>query len=51
MVKTNFVHLHLYKLSEKLADEIWKIMRLSTGYGAPTRGDFCPRRKSMIWFR
>ena len=26
MEKTNFVHLHIYKLSEKLADEIWKIV-------------------------
>jgi len=24
MEKTNFVHLHIYKLSEKLADKIWK---------------------------
>jgi four helix bundle protein len=26
MEKTNFVHLHIYKLSEKLADEIWKVV-------------------------
>jgi four helix bundle protein len=26
MEKTNFVHLHIYKLSEKPADEIWKIV-------------------------
>lgn len=26
MEKTNFLHLHIYKLSEKLADEIWKIV-------------------------
>ena len=26
MEKTNFVHLHIYKLSEKLADEIWKMV-------------------------
>lgn len=26
MEKTNFVHLHIYKLSERLADEIWKIV-------------------------
>ena len=26
MEKTNFVHLHIYKLSEKLADEIWRIV-------------------------
>ena len=26
MEKTNFVHLHIYKLSETLADEIWKIV-------------------------
>ena len=26
MEKTNFVHLHIYKLSEQLADEIWKIV-------------------------
>ena len=26
MEKTNFVHLHIYKLSEKLADEIWNIV-------------------------
>ena len=26
MEKTNFVHLHIYRLSEKLADEIWKIV-------------------------
>jgi len=26
MEKTSFVHLHIYKLSEKLADEIWKIV-------------------------
>jgi len=26
MEKTNFVHLHIYRLSEKLADEIWRIV-------------------------
>ena len=26
MEKTNFEHLHIYKLSEKLADQIWKIV-------------------------
>jgi four helix bundle protein len=26
MEKTNFVHLHIYKLSEKLADQIWGIV-------------------------
>jgi four helix bundle protein len=26
MEKTNFVHLHIYKLSEKLADQIWRIV-------------------------
>ena len=26
MEKTNFVHLHIYKLSEKLADKIWNIV-------------------------
>jgi four helix bundle protein len=26
MEKTNFVHLHIYKLSEQLSDEIWKIV-------------------------
>ena len=26
MEKTNFVHLHIYKLSEQLADEIWDIV-------------------------
>jgi four helix bundle protein len=26
MEKTNFVHLHIYKLSEKLADQIWSIV-------------------------
>jgi four helix bundle protein len=26
MKKTNFVHLHIYRLAEKLADEIWKIV-------------------------
>jgi four helix bundle protein len=26
MEKTNFVHLHIYKLSEQLADEIWNIV-------------------------
>lgn len=26
MEKTNFVHLHIYRLSEKLADEIWKVV-------------------------
>jgi four helix bundle protein len=26
MEKTNFVHLQIYRLSEKLADEIWKIV-------------------------
>jgi len=26
MEKTNFVHLHIYKLSEKLADQIWWIV-------------------------
>src|SRR5438445_6366350 len=26
MEKTNFVHLHIYKLSEKLADQIWNIV-------------------------
>ena len=26
MQKTNFVHLHIYTLSEKLADEIWNIV-------------------------
>ncbi len=26
MEKTNFVHLHIYKLSEKLADEIWRVV-------------------------
>ena len=26
MEKTNFVHLHIYKLSERLADEIWRIV-------------------------
>jgi four helix bundle protein len=26
MKKTNFVHLHIYRLSEKLADEIWNIV-------------------------
>ena len=25
MTKTNFVRLHIYQLSEKLADEIWKV--------------------------
>jgi four helix bundle protein len=33
MEKTNFVHLHIYKLSEKLADEIWNIV-LCWGYFA-----------------
>ena len=33
MEKTNFVHLHIYKLSEKLADEIWKIV-VSWGFFA-----------------
>jgi four helix bundle protein len=27
MKRTNFVHLHIYQLSEKLADEIWKIAK------------------------
>ena len=26
MEKTNFVHLHIYKLSEKLADQVWRIV-------------------------
>jgi four helix bundle protein len=26
MEKTNFVYLRIYKLSEKLADEIWRIV-------------------------
>jgi four helix bundle protein len=26
MEKTNFEHLHIYRLSEKLADQIWKIV-------------------------
>jgi len=26
MEKTNFVHLHIYELSEKLADQIWNIV-------------------------
>ncbi len=26
MEKTNFVHLHIYRLSEILADEIWRIV-------------------------
>jgi four helix bundle protein len=26
MEKTNFEHLHIYKLSERLADQIWKIV-------------------------
>ena len=26
MEKPNFVHLHIYKLSEKLADQIWRIV-------------------------
>ena len=26
MEKTNFEHLHIYKLSEKLADQIWNIV-------------------------
>ena len=26
MKKTNFVHLHIYRLAERLADEIWKIV-------------------------
>jgi len=26
MEKTNFVHLHIYKLSEQLSDEIWEIV-------------------------
>jgi four helix bundle protein len=26
MEKTNFVHLHIYKLSEQLADEIWNVV-------------------------
>jgi four helix bundle protein len=26
MEKTNFVHLHIYKLSEKLSDQIWRIV-------------------------
>jgi S23 ribosomal protein. len=33
MEKTNFVHLHIYKLSEQLADEIWNIV-LRWGYFA-----------------
>ena len=27
MTRTNFVRLHIYKLSEKLSDEIWKIAK------------------------
>lgn len=38
MEKTNFVHLHIYKLSEKLADEIWKIVLRGNFFAKNTIG-------------
>ena len=38
MEKTNFVHLHIYKLSEKLADEIWRIVIRWNFFGKNTVG-------------
>lgn len=38
MEKTNFVHLHIYKLSEKLADEIWRIVALWDFFARNTVG-------------
>ena len=38
MKKTNFVHLHIYKLSEKLADEIWKIVLSWSSFARNTVG-------------